>query len=97
MKYAVFLPGRSPKVMIDWVQKIERVAACYTVVTYDRRGFSRSYLEGPQDYEHRLETDADDVRSLIEHLMKERILTAQARPTSARTYSSSPLYARSWT
>jgi pimeloyl-ACP methyl ester carboxylesterase len=40
----------------------------YQVVTYDRRGFSRSHLDGPQDYEHRLATDADDVRRLIEHL-----------------------------
>jgi acetyltransferase/esterase len=40
----------------------------YQVVTYDRRGFSRSSLDGPQDYEHRLSTDADDVRRLIEHL-----------------------------
>src|SRR5262245_14383550 len=36
--------------------------AHYTVVTYDRRGFSRSQLDGPQDDDHRLETDADDVR-----------------------------------
>ncbi len=40
----------------------------YQVVTYDRRGFSQSHLDGPQDYEHRLSTDADDVRRLIEHL-----------------------------
>jgi pimeloyl-ACP methyl ester carboxylesterase len=40
----------------------------YQVVTYDRRGFSRSSLDGPQDYDHRLSTDADDVGSLIEHL-----------------------------
>jgi pimeloyl-ACP methyl ester carboxylesterase len=45
-----------------------QLAAHYTVVTYDRRGFSRSYLEGPQDYEHRLETDVEDVRRLIEHV-----------------------------
>ncbi len=38
----------------------------YQVVTYDRRGFSRSTLDGPQDYAHRLATDADDVRRLIE-------------------------------
>lgn len=29
------------------------------------RGFSRSYLNGAQDYEHRLETDADDAARLI--------------------------------
>jgi hypothetical protein len=36
-------------------------------VTYDRRGFSRSELDGPQDSKHRLETDADDARRLLEH------------------------------
>jgi pimeloyl-ACP methyl ester carboxylesterase len=46
----------------------EHLVAHYTVVIYDRRGFSRSQLDGPQDYAHRLETDADDVRRLIEHL-----------------------------
>jgi acetyltransferase/esterase len=49
----------------------EHLAAHYTVVTYDRRGFSRSQLDGPQDYDHRLETDADDVRRLIEYLSHE--------------------------
>jgi pimeloyl-ACP methyl ester carboxylesterase len=49
----------------------EHLAAHYTVVIYDRRGFSRSKLDGPQDYDRRLETDADDVRRLIEHLSDE--------------------------
>jgi pimeloyl-ACP methyl ester carboxylesterase len=40
----------------------------YQVVIYDRRGFSRSSLDGSQDYHHRLATDADDVRRLIEHM-----------------------------
>jgi pimeloyl-ACP methyl ester carboxylesterase len=44
------------------------LSARYQVVTYDRRGFSRSSLDGPQDYDRRLSTDADDVRRLIEHL-----------------------------
>ena len=47
---------------------VRELAAGYTVVTYDRRGFSRSHLDGPQDDDRRLETDADDVRGLIEHL-----------------------------
>ncbi|MHB8621184.1 MAG: alpha/beta fold hydrolase [Chloroflexota bacterium] len=46
----------------------QQLAACYTVVTYDRRGFSRSQLDGPPDDDHRIETDADDARRLIEHL-----------------------------
>jgi pimeloyl-ACP methyl ester carboxylesterase len=49
----------------------EHLAAHYTVVIYDRRGFSRSQLDGPQDYDHRLAIDADDVRRLIEHLSAE--------------------------
>lgn len=44
------------------------LSARYQVVTYDRRGFSRSRLDGPADDDRRLETDADDVRRLIEHL-----------------------------
>jgi pimeloyl-ACP methyl ester carboxylesterase len=46
----------------------EQLSQHYTVVTYDRRGFSRSVLDGPQDYAHKLDTDADDARQLIEHL-----------------------------
>ena len=44
------------------------LAALYQVVNYDRRGFSRSELDGPQDYDHRLALDAEDVHRLIEHL-----------------------------
>ncbi|GHO68077.1 alpha/beta hydrolase [Ktedonobacter sp. SOSP1-52] len=40
----------------------------YQVVIYDRRGFFSSPLDGPADPVHRLETDADDVRRLIESL-----------------------------
>ena len=46
----------------------EHLAAYYTVVLYDRRGFSRSQVVGPQDYSHRLATDADDVRHLTAHI-----------------------------
>lgn len=46
----------------------DHLAAHYTLVRYDRRGFSRSQLTGKQDYDHRLDTDADDVQHLIEHL-----------------------------
>lgn len=49
----------------------EHLAAVYTVIIYDRRGFSRSQLDGPQDYTHRLETDAEDARLLIERLSDE--------------------------
>lgn len=49
----------------------DHLAVHYTVVSYDRRGFSRSRLDGDQDYDRRLETDADDVRRLIEHVSDE--------------------------
>jgi pimeloyl-ACP methyl ester carboxylesterase len=48
---------------------IASLAEQYQVVTYDRRGFSLSELDGPQDYDHRLDTDTDDVARLIEQLM----------------------------
>lgn len=40
----------------------------YQVVTYDRRGFSRTRLDRSQENDHRLATDAEDVRRLIESL-----------------------------
>jgi pimeloyl-ACP methyl ester carboxylesterase len=63
----VMVPGASGTA--DSFRRLrEHLAAQYTVVIYDRRGFSRSQLNGPQDYAHRLESDADDVRRLIEHV-----------------------------
>ncbi|WP_280367904.1 alpha/beta fold hydrolase, partial [Nocardia abscessus] len=44
------------------------LARRYTVLLYDRRGFSRSELTREQNYHRRLETDAEDVRRLIEHI-----------------------------
>lgn len=49
----------------------EQLASDFTVLIYDRRGFSRSLLDGPQDLDHRLETDADDVDRLLKHLTDE--------------------------
>lgn len=43
----------------------------FTVVTYDRRGFSGSKLIGKQDYTHRINTDANDAAALIKHLTAE--------------------------
>ena len=49
----------------------EHLAAIHRCHYVSTVGFSRSQLDGPQDYSHRLETDADDVRRLIEHLSDE--------------------------
>ena len=37
----------------------------FRVLTYDRRGYGGSVLDGDQDYSRRLQTDADDVAWLI--------------------------------
>jgi pimeloyl-ACP methyl ester carboxylesterase len=42
-----------------------------TVVTYDRRGFSRSKIEDPQDDIHRLQTDVDDAACLLRRFAHE--------------------------
>ena len=41
------------------------LAAHFRVLTYDRRGYGGSVLDGPQDYDVRLQTDASDVAELI--------------------------------
>lgn len=43
------------------------LAGQFTVVTYDRRGFSRSPLDGPVDDAARIAIDADDAARVIEH------------------------------
>jgi pimeloyl-ACP methyl ester carboxylesterase len=63
----VMIPGASG-VADSFRPVTTHLAAHSTVVLYDRRGFSRSQLDGPQDYAHRLQTDADDVRRMIEHV-----------------------------
>lgn len=45
----------------------EQLTEHFTVLLYDRRGFSRSGLNGEQG-ERRLRTDAEDVRRLIDHV-----------------------------
>ncbi|ETN41891.1 uncharacterized protein HMPREF1541_03830 [Cyphellophora europaea CBS 101466] len=40
----------------------------FTVIMYDRRGFSRSQLKGRQEYDRRLEVDSDDAAALIKHI-----------------------------
>ncbi|MGK8491358.1 alpha/beta fold hydrolase [Nocardia asiatica] len=69
-RLVLLIPG-APGVGAVFASLAAQLGRHYTVATYDRRGFSRSYLDGPQDYRHRLQTDADDARRLIEHLTDE--------------------------
>lgn len=66
----VLVPGASGEAD-SYRNLADELSAPYQVVTYDRRGFSRSQLLGAQDYDQRLATDADDVRRLIKHLGRE--------------------------
>jgi acetyltransferase/esterase len=66
--HLIMVPGASGTADSFHRMVAKHLAAHYTVVLYDRRGFSRSQLDGPQDYALRLQTDADDVRRLIQHL-----------------------------
>jgi len=66
----VLIPG-APGSADSYRRVAGPLAEHYTVVAYDRRGFSHSALDRPQDYDHRVGTDADDVRRLIEHLSDE--------------------------
>ncbi|RAH78361.1 hydrolase [Aspergillus japonicus CBS 114.51] len=50
----------------------EQLASSFTVVTWDRRGYSKSTLEGPQDFTNRLEVDASDASRLIEHISSDK-------------------------
>jgi len=63
----VMVPGASGTAE-SFRRAAQQLAKSCTVAIYDRRGFSRSSLDGPQDLEHRLDTDADDLRRLAEHL-----------------------------
>ncbi|GAA5800694.1 Alpha/Beta hydrolase protein [Helicostylum pulchrum] len=46
----------------------------FTIVTYDRRGYCRSKLSGPQDYENRLDVEADDIYKLMRSLTSETFI-----------------------
>ena len=51
-----------------WHPIVQDLATQYTVVCWDRRGYSDSVINGPQNYSERLSTDADDAAHLIKHL-----------------------------
>ncbi|KAI7891854.1 Alpha/Beta hydrolase protein [Mucor mucedo] len=65
--YIVFVPGgngghRLFKRIRDLLVKY------YTVVLYDRRGYFRSELTGPQDYSKNVETNVEDLHKLMTHI-----------------------------
>jgi pimeloyl-ACP methyl ester carboxylesterase len=59
------------------------LSAHFTVACWDRRGYSKSYLKGSQDFANRLSTDADDAQRLIQHLSHDNPATATVFGTSS--------------
>lgn len=66
-----------------WRDLAQNLAEKFTVVLYDRRGFSRSHLTGAQDYSRRLETDADDAAALIERVSPSHTATVLGNSAGA--------------
>lgn len=66
-----------------WRNLALNLAEKFTVVAYDRRGFSRSHLTGAQDYARRLQTDAEDAAALINHLSTSKSATVLGNSSGA--------------
>lgn len=74
--YETFGSGRPLLVLIPGAQGTGSIfhaiagplSAYFTVVCWDRRGYSQSHLVGSQDLEQRLQIDADDAHQLIAHI-----------------------------
>ncbi|KAI1625386.1 Alpha/Beta hydrolase protein [Exophiala viscosa] len=66
-----------------WRMLAGQLKSQFAVALWDRRGFSRSYLIGAQDYDQRIETDADDARCLIDHLSKDGTATVLGNSSGA--------------
>ncbi|GAA3082361.1 pimeloyl-ACP methyl ester carboxylesterase [Kribbella aluminosa] len=63
----LLIPGGNGDAM-PYAGLLRQLSDDYTVVAYNRRGFSRSPADGPVDAATRLDADADDAVALIEHL-----------------------------
>ncbi|XEV04751.1 hypothetical protein FSHL1_010038 [Fusarium sambucinum] len=66
----IFIPGANGHGSI-FHTVAKSLSASFTVVCWDRRGYSQSYLVGKQDFENRLQTDADDAQRLIAHVSRD--------------------------
>lgn len=62
----LLIPGGNGDVM-PYAGLLRLLSDAYTVVAYNRRGFSLSPVDGPVDANTRLDADADDAAALIDH------------------------------
>ncbi|GAA5809855.1 hypothetical protein MFLAVUS_003270 [Mucor flavus] len=65
--YLVFVPGGDGQGVI-FARLTSYLTKYFTVITYDRRGYGKSEFNGPQDFENRLDTEADDIYKLMRSL-----------------------------
>jgi acetyltransferase/esterase len=63
----LLIPGGGGEAAV-YTRAAETLADRYTVITYDRRGFGRSALDGPPNDANRLATDGDDAARLLDEL-----------------------------
>ena len=65
--HLLLIPG-APGNRIVFQNAVEPLSKHFTVTTYDRRGYSKSVMIGPQDYSKRLAADAADAAALVRHV-----------------------------
>lgn len=63
----LFIPGADGRGGV-FHEAAKCLAPHFTVICWDRRGYSKSFLKGSQNFLERLSTDADDAHLLIKHL-----------------------------
>ena len=63
----LLIPGANGDAYI-FTALAKHLSTHFKIVTYDRRGYSRSTVKQEQDYSIKRETDADDVARLIKHV-----------------------------
>jgi pimeloyl-ACP methyl ester carboxylesterase len=69
--HIIFVTGANGNAGIFYPAR-EHLKSHFTVVTYDRRGFSRSELTSEQDYTSRIDTDVDDIYQIMKSLTSEK-------------------------
>jgi hypothetical protein len=75
--HVIFVPGASGDATV--FRLIRNILAnSFTVVLYDRRGFSRSELTGEQDYTNRIATDVDDIYQIMRSLTNEKFIILES-------------------
>ncbi|KAL1614378.1 hypothetical protein SLS54_009805 [Diplodia seriata] len=78
--YLLLIPGADGRGAI-FAAALPHLSRHFTVITWDRRGFSSSHPVGPQDLSARLATDADDAHRLLQHVAGDNTTTTTTTTT----------------